>query len=129
MRRRGADAVSCDTAWSRYSIPTLNFGKRPFHPCTPPPAPCQSKRPFAIHDFGLTIGNGRFTHAPAPLHLVKANDRFLDPTGHLSQDEIEEFFGYDSRQAMLDDGWLEDLVNWLGYPDVTWHRATDNVTI
>jgi len=46
-----------------------------------------------------------------------------DPTGHLSQDEIAEFYGYEGenidavRQSMINDGWAEDVVNWLSNPD------------
>ena len=46
--------------------------------------------------------------------------KYSDPTGHLSEDEVEDYFGFGSRQEMLDAGWIEDLVNWLWDPDITW---------
>ncbi len=49
--------------------------------------------------------------------------KFSDPTGHLSQDEIADYYGYtgdtieDVRTAMMNDGWAGDIVNWLSNPD------------
>ncbi len=46
--------------------------------------------------------------------------KYSDPTGHLAENEIEDYFGYNSRQDMLDAGWGGQLVDWLWDPDVTW---------
>jgi RHS repeat-associated protein len=46
--------------------------------------------------------------------------RFTDPTGHLSEDEINNYFGFATRQEMLDAHWSEELVNWLWDPAVNW---------
>ena len=46
--------------------------------------------------------------------------KYSDPTGHLSEDEIKDYFGFQNRQEMFDAGWVEELVNWLWDPDVTW---------
>ena len=46
--------------------------------------------------------------------------KYTDPTGHLSEDEIEDYFGFQDRQEMLDAGWIEELINWLWDPEVTW---------
>ncbi len=49
--------------------------------------------------------------------------KYSDPSGHLSQDEISDYFGYSGesldqvRQMMTDDGWASSLVNWLSDAD------------
>ena len=45
---------------------------------------------------------------------------YVDPTGHLTEEEVLEYFGFSSREEMIKAGWGEFLVNWLWNPDVTW---------
>ena len=53
-------------------------------------------------------------------YVLNSPIRYSDPSGHLSEDEIQKYFGYGSSQAMIDEGWNENLVNWLWDPGVTW---------
>ncbi|MCB8953079.1 MAG: RHS repeat-associated core domain-containing protein [Ardenticatenales bacterium] len=49
--------------------------------------------------------------------------RYTDPTGHLSEDEIKDYFGYEAdenmtlRDRMIEAGWQDFLVDWLLNPD------------
>ena len=45
---------------------------------------------------------------------------YIDPTGHLTEDEVLEYFGFSSREEMIKAGWEEFLVNWLFNSDVLW---------
>lgn len=53
-------------------------------------------------------------------HTYNNPINYIDPTGHLTEDEVLEYFGFGSREEMIKAGWGEFLVDWLWNPDVTW---------
>lgn len=50
---------------------------------------------------------------------------FTDPTGHLTQEEIENYFGFSSKQAMLDVGWNQELVDIMWTEEFTWNSVIE----
>jgi RHS repeat-associated protein len=49
---------------------------------------------------------------------------YIDPTGHLSEDEIEEYFGFEDREE-AEEIWGEELAGQLWGTDVTWGDVLD----
>ncbi len=50
---------------------------------------------------------------------------YTDPTGHLNQQEIHDYFGFDTYDEMLLAGWDSDLLDMLWNKDVSWGNIFD----
>ncbi|HSL87309.1 MAG TPA: RHS repeat-associated core domain-containing protein, partial [Bacteroidales bacterium] len=46
--------------------------------------------------------------------------RYSDPTGHLTVEEMQNYFDYSDKDAMVGDGWDEELVDLLFSDGFTW---------
>ncbi len=101
----------------------------------------QRQNNTGTYDFGLIYMNARYylpevgrfvsadTIVPEPgepqsfnCYSYSFNNpiNYTDPTGHLTEDEVLEYFGFGSPEEMIKAGWGEFLVSWIWNPDVTW---------
>ena len=99
---------------------------------------------LAANDLGLIYMNARYylsglgrfaspdTLVPDPANPQAFNRysyslnnpiRYTDPTGRLTEEEINNYFGFQTQQDMIDAGWLEALARWLWDEDTTWGEA------